>query len=121
MAGLTTAELNAAVDFVAGRAVWVSVHTADPGSTGAAEATGGAYGRKQLAWNPAAGGDASAAEVTIDVPAGTYSHFGLWDSAIGGVFRGSNPLTNAGGTPEAATYTSAGQIKVTAVLDGATS
>jgi hypothetical protein len=118
---LTTLELNAAADFVAARAAFVSVHTADPAGTGGSEATGGAYGRKPLAWNPAASGDAAAVEVTIDVPAGTYTHFGLWSAGTGGVFRGGNPLTNAGGTPESAIFTSPGQIKVTVILDGSTS
>lgn len=117
----TTAELNAVVDFATSRALYVSIHTADPGSTGASEVTGAPYGRKPLTWAAAASGDATATEVTVDVPAGTFSHFGLWPTATGGTFRGGGALTNAGGTPEAATYTSPGQIKVTPVLDGSTS
>ena len=62
----------------------VSLHTADPGSTGANEATGGApaYARKAITWAAASAG--SVAENTgtdpvFDVPAGTYTHLGLWD------------------------------------------
>lgn len=115
---LVTSEVNAMVDFVASRAKAVSVHTADPGSTGASEATGGSYGRKSLAFAAASGTDASAAEVPVDVPAGSYTHYGLWSATTGGTFLGGGPLLNGAGNAETATFSSAGQIKVTVVLDG---
>lgn len=86
----------------------ISLHTADPGTTGASEATGGspAYARKQTTWaGGAADGVVPGSEVTIDVPAGTYTHFGV--SAADGTFRHGNPL------PAPITLGAQGQIKVT--------
>lgn len=68
---------------------YISLHTSDPGSTGANEATGGtpAYARKQTTWT-AGGSDgiSTGSEVTIDVPAGTYTHAGLWSAVTAGTF-----------------------------------
>ncbi|MFC4374915.1 hypothetical protein ACFO5K_12470 [Nocardia halotolerans] len=65
---------------------FISVHTADPGTTGANEAAGGtpAYERKQTTWTSGTGGVITGAQVTIDLPADTYTHVGLWKSATGG-------------------------------------
>lgn len=88
---------------------WISLHTASPGKTGANEATGGspAYARKQTTW--AAGtsdGVNSGSQVTIDVPAGTYTHFGYWSAEVGGTYVD-------GGTITSTTLGAQGQIKVT--------
>ncbi|MCP2291726.1 phage tail fiber protein [Nocardia amikacinitolerans] len=68
--------------------VYISVHTADPGTNGANEATGGspAYARKLTTWTAPANGQISGSQVTIDLPAGTYTHAGLWSAANGGTF-----------------------------------
>ncbi|MFR9750503.1 hypothetical protein ACL02S_05655 [Nocardia sp. 004] len=65
---------------------FVSVHTADPGTTGANEATGGspAYARKQTTWTSATSGVINGSQVTIDLPAGTYTYIGLWKTSTGG-------------------------------------
>lgn len=67
---------------------WISLHTADPGSTGTSEASGGspAYARKQTTWTAATGGVVNGSQVTIDVPAGTYTFAGLWTAATAGTF-----------------------------------
>jgi len=104
---LTTAERNAIADFQASRLVYVSLHTADPAATGASEASGGSYARKSLTFAAASGGTAVATEVTFDVPAGTYTHFGVWTASTGGTFRGGNPLSAT------ATISPAGQLKIT--------
>lgn len=73
----------------------VSLHTADPGSTGANEATGGspAYARQAAVWTGGASdGFSQAGQVTFDVPAGTYTHAGLWTSA--GVFVDKAAITS---------------------------
>lgn len=88
---------------------WISVHTAAPGTTGASEATGGApaYARKQTTWTPGASdGVVTGSEVTIDVPAGSYSGFGVWDAATGGNYIGGDTFTTA-------TLNTQGQIKIT--------
>jgi hypothetical protein len=83
-----------------------SLHTSDPGATGANEATGGspAYARKVIDWNAASGGaKAFAAAVVFDVPAGTYSHFGVWSSA--GVWKGGGALSDSETYPGQGVYT----------------
>lgn len=73
----------------ASNALFVSLHTADPGATGANEVVGGtpAYARKALTWtNGAADGTTTAATVTFDVPATTVTYVGIWSDAVGGTF-----------------------------------
>ena len=68
---------------------WISVHTADPGSTGASEATGGspAYARKQTTWSAGAvDGVYTGTPVTFDLPAGTYANAGIFSASSGGTF-----------------------------------
>lgn len=79
------------------QAVYASLHTADPGTTGTSEATGGspAYARKLLAWTPGASdGVNSAAQVTFDVPAGTYAYLGIWSAVSGGTFLDKAAITS---------------------------
>lgn len=109
---LVDAVINAAVDGAAATITHVSLHTADPGTTGANEATGGGYTREALVWGAAAGTEADATQVTFDVPSGTFTHFGLWDAATTGNFKGGGSLSQ----PE--TFAAAGQMKVTVTLNG---
>lgn len=79
---------------------WVSLHTADPGTTGTGEATGGSpsYARKQTTW--AAGGSdgvVNGSAVNFDVPAGTYTHIGFWSAATEGTFVGGSSLSASTG------------------------
>lgn len=106
------AERNVAADAVASRIAFLSLHTATPGTTGAAEATGGspAYARKAVTFGAAASGTATSVEVTFDVPAGTYTHFGAWSAATGGVFRGGNALATS------QVISSQGQLKLTVTI-----
>lgn len=98
MAGFTAAARETAAVAVATTTnSWVSLHTADPGTTGASEATGGspAYARKQTTWTAgAADGVSSGSQVIFNVPAGTYTHAGLWTAATGGTFIGAVSLTS---------------------------
>ncbi|MEV6358797.1 phage tail fiber protein [Nocardia asteroides] len=66
--------------------VYISVHIADPGTSGNNEASGGspAYARKQSTWTSGTGGVITGSQVTIDLPAGSYTHVGLWKTAAGG-------------------------------------
>lgn len=109
---LTTAEANDIANTEASDLGFVSLHTSNPGGTGSGEATGGspAYSRKSLVWGPSSGGTATTAEVLIDVPAGTYTHFGVWSAATGGTFKGGNPLDS----PK--TVSPQGQINITLSL-----
>ena len=81
--------------------VYVSVHTADPGTTGANEATGGspAYKRVATTWSAPANGQVTGSLVTIDLPPGTYTYAGLWSALTGGTFidKVAIPSTTLGG------------------------
>lgn len=85
----------------------VSLHTADPGTTGANEVSGGspAYARKTTAWTAGAtDGSITGSQVTFDVPAGTYSWVGVWN---GTTFQCGIQLASS------ATFSGQGQLQVT--------
>ncbi|MFD6105970.1 hypothetical protein ACFWFQ_25245 [Nocardia salmonicida] len=65
--------------------VYISVHIADPGTTGTNEASGGSpvYARKLSTWTSGTGGVVTGSQVTIDLPAGNYTHVGLWKTVAG--------------------------------------
>lgn len=79
--------------------VYVSLHTADPGETGASEhgATAG-YVRKIIGFT-GTGPLSNAAIVAFAQASANYSaqitHFGVWDALSGGNFLGGNALTTA--------------------------
>lgn len=92
----------------------ISLHTADPGTTGASEVAGGSYARQAVAWNPAASGvKANSGSMVFQIPASTtITHVGGWTA--GGTFRGGGLLTAAQAFATAGTYTiAAGQLGVT--------
>jgi hypothetical protein len=67
--------------------VYVSLHTASPGDTGASEVTGGSYQRQPTAFDTAVNGATqnSGAVTYTNMPAVTVTHFGVWDQqATGG-------------------------------------
>jgi hypothetical protein len=75
--------------------VYVSLHTGDPGLTGANEVIGGSYAREAVSFGAASGGAMeNDALVRFDsVPAGTITHLGLWDAASAGNFLWGGALT----------------------------
>lgn len=90
----------------------VSLHTSDPGNTGANEVTGGspAYARKAITIGAASGGTRTASDTPVfDVPGGvTISHVGFWSGVTGGTFFGYDDLAS----PES--FASQGQFTLTA-------
>lgn len=81
---------------------YVSLHTADPGNTGASEVSGNAYARIGPVTFANAGSNPTVASnsaiVTFPVATGswgTVAYFGVWDAATVGNFRGSGALTTA--------------------------
>lgn len=77
-------------------AVAGALHTADPGTTGASELTGGspAYARKGLTWTAGTTGTGTAT-ATFDVPAGTTPAWtGIWSALTAGTFRDSGDITD---------------------------
>lgn len=88
-----------ATPFTGPATIYLSLHTAAPGLTGANEVTGNAYARVAIAFGAASGGAvSSSALVTTPAPTpsnwGTVTYFGLWDSLSGGNYLGGDQLTN---------------------------
>ena len=77
--------------------VYVSLHTADPGTTGASEVSGGspAYARKAITWNAVSAGNLDSSNQPIfDVPAVTITHLGYWSAASAGTYYCSADITD---------------------------
>ena len=79
---------------------YVSLHTADPGTTGGSEVSGGAYARQGPIAFTNAGSEPTVASNTsiLTYPAatatwGTIGWFGIWTAATGPTFQGSGALT----------------------------
>jgi hypothetical protein len=68
--------------------VYMSLHTADPGLTGASEVTGGSYQRQSVTFAAASNRSAASnADVTFTgMPACTLTYIGLWDAQSTGNF-----------------------------------
>jgi hypothetical protein len=88
---------------------YVSLHSADPGDTGASELSGSPYARIQATVGAAANGTRNlSSDVLLDVPGGsTVSYVGYWSAATGGTFLGKDDVDDE-------SYTSDGQYKVLA-------
>lgn len=69
-----------ALDALGAVAVRMSLHSADPGTTGASEIAGGGYARQTCSWAAASGGSmALAANETFSVEASdTVAYAGFW-------------------------------------------
>jgi hypothetical protein len=78
---------------------FVSLHTANPGNTGASEVAGGSYARQAATFantgnNPTVASNTGIIQYpTATAPWGTVTHFGLWSAASGGSFLGYNSVT----------------------------
>lgn len=94
---ITDAGKNVMLDEFGTVAIFASLHTADPGLTGADEVTGGspAYTRESITWNAAASGNLDSSNTPVfDVPASTTVAFvGLWSAVSAGTFYGGGALS----------------------------
>lgn len=98
MAGLSgfgeTIALNA---LLTGR--FLSLHTGDPGNTGANEVSGGAYVRQSVVFTLTGNNPTVAANnAVVQYPAATLTwgavgFFGIWSAASGGSFVGGWPVS----------------------------
>ena len=75
--------------------VYLSLHTSDPGITGASEVTGGSYARQAVELNAAASKATSNTNIEdfVGMPAVTVTHGGIWDTASAGNFFIGGALT----------------------------
>lgn len=99
MARFATAPLNAAIAaaLVPGTTYYLSLHSADPGTTGASELSAGGYARQALVFGAAAGG-AVASNAVITVPnagAVAVTYVGVWSASTGGTYLAGAPLASA--------------------------
>lgn len=78
---------------------YISLHTGDPGTTGASEVSGGSYAREDAsAAFPAAasGAISSNADVEfVDMPTATVTHVGVWEAVSGGNFIAGGALSSS--------------------------
>ena len=88
-----------ATAFTGPATMYMSLHTADPGLTGANEITGNAYARTAIAMTtPTAGAGSNSSSPTFPAPTpaawGTATHFAIWDAATVGNCLIHDALTN---------------------------
>lgn len=82
----TTASKDAAVNALTALGSWISLHSGDPSTDGQNAVT--AAGRIQTTWASSSSGTANGSQVVFQsVPAGTYTHYGVWTAQSGGTFR----------------------------------
>ena len=107
MARASVAEENQAL--AATGWAFVSLHTADPGTTGASEVVGGTYARVAVACNAASGGSiTNSGALSINLPATTTAaYFGIWSAATAGTYYIGGALT-----PSVTTGASAGVVSI---------
>lgn len=92
---VSTATKNMMIDaLLQGAQIYISLHTADPGTTGSNELSGGSYSRSTASFPAASNGQSSnsASVVWTDLPASTLTHCGWWR---GSTFLFGAPLTQA--------------------------
>jgi len=103
----TNAIFHPMLSAAAETAVEASLHTGDPGATGANEVSGGDYERVPVSWNsPADGQIVADDELVFAVPAlnnDDATHVGLWDSS--GTWLGPAPLATPQPFPTPGTLT----------------
>jgi hypothetical protein len=89
------------------QANYVSLHTADPGTTGANEVAGGSYARQAITWSAPTSADLRSSNAPVfNVPGSTtITHFGLWTAASGGTYITGGPLSSSQTYSSAGTYT----------------
>jgi len=108
---ITPTEVQVVAVAESAKILYLSLHSATPGTTGANELSGGspAYAR-QATTVTATGGTGTSTQVTFDQNQ-VATHFGAWTAATGGTFIGGNALSASSGT--AATQS---QTKLTVTL-----
>lgn len=114
MPGFSATALDTGLDAQGAAAAFISLHTADPGNTGANEVIGGTYIRVATTWSAAAAGAKTGTQVTINVPSGTtVTHAGLWTTSTLGTFYTACQL------PSPQAFPSGGTLQVTPTISAA--
>jgi len=109
MARISTTEANQALSTTGWG--YVSLHTADPTTTGGSEVTGGTYARVAVTWNtPSSGSVTNSNALSINLPASTTaSYFGVWSASSSGTYYIGGALS-----PSITTGATAGVVSISA-------
>ncbi|MCW2904934.1 MAG: Phage protein [Streptosporangiaceae bacterium] len=91
----TSAVRDSMLDQLNGLATHASIHTADPGTSGASEVSGGSYARQAITWQAPSGGSKTiVGTATFQIPGGTtITHSGTWSALTSGTWRGGGALS----------------------------
>lgn len=116
MPGIGVTAANGQLNTFAATYKWISLHTADPGNTGAFEVPYGSTGRQQVTWPAASGGQIVwTGSILIPIPSAlTVLYYGIWSLQTGGVW-GDGQLLAA---PRV--FTAAGSCKIARIVLGQT-
>jgi hypothetical protein len=101
MVGLSGAGETAMLNGLMTGGVYVSLHTADPGTSGTNELSGNGYARQSVSWTTSGSiptVDSNTSIITFPTATGnwgTVTHFGLWTASSGGTFLGGQALTTS--------------------------
>ncbi len=114
MARLSTTGANAAANAILanGTTYYLSLHSADPGTTGASEITGGSYARQVIQVGAASGGVVTSTDAQtfsgMPAEASGVPYVGIWTAATAGTYLwgGANSGTSGSANiPAGATVT----------------
>jgi len=101
MSDLPAASAQSAVAgyITASTTYYLSLHTADPGTTGASEVTGGSYARQAIVFTETGGVATSNAAITFaGMPAAAGNlWFGLWSAVTAGTYKHGSPTAGVTG------------------------
>lgn len=101
MPGYSVTAANQALDALSGGTTnvlaYTSLHTADPGTTGASEASGGSYARLATTWNAASSrAKTNSSSLTFTTSGSTANtHFGTSSAVTAGTFGISGALSSS--------------------------
>jgi hypothetical protein len=89
--------------------VWLSLHTASPGQTGANESSGGSYARQSITFGAASSGvqTSTTAQSFTNMPASTVAYFGEWSAVTSGTYLLGSPLSSSLTVPAGSTVSCA--------------
>ena len=121
MADLPSASIDTMLDalLVAGTTYYLSLHTADPGTTGANELAGGSYARQAITFAAASGGSKASndAQAFTGMPAVSGDLWiGIWSAATAGTFLLGDPSAAVTGPVAAGASVDFASGAVTATL-----
>lgn len=110
MARLTAASADTMLDsiLVAATVYNMGLNTADPGTTGASEVTGGSYGRQAITFSAASGsskasGGTDAAQAFTGMPNVAVTFFSVWSTGGTYICGGTASVNGGSAVPAAST------------------